>query len=138
LRTLFALFAVKRFHSAYAIIFLSLSLAACGPSKPSPIYRYALTGKIVSIDRPGLSLQINGDAVPGLMAAMSMDYKVKKSTDLDPLSPGDAITADIVIQDEESWLENIRPAQPAAAPTPAAAPAATPAPNKTPAKPSAK
>ncbi len=81
----------------------AVALVACGPAK-----HYQLTGKVVSIDRPGLSVVINGDAVPGFMAAMAMPYKVKNGSELNSLAPGDSITAVIVMQNNDYWLENIR------------------------------
>ena len=86
---------------------LLLTLAACGPSA-QPVKHYQLTGTIVSIDRPSRSLVINGDAVPGFMAAMAMPYKVKDASALDNLIPGDSVTAIIVMQNNDYWLENLR------------------------------
>jgi Cu/Ag efflux protein CusF len=41
------------------------------------------------------------------MGAMTMPYQVKPASELDKLAPGDAITADVVVQDDNSWLENV-------------------------------
>jgi protein SCO1 len=89
------------------MVVLPLLLAACGPSRQAT-KQYQLTGTIVSIDRPGLSLVINGDAVPGFMGAMAMPYKVKNASELNSLVPGDSISAVIVMQKNDYWLENIR------------------------------
>ena len=69
--------------------------------------RYQLKGKVVSIDKPSKMAIINGEDVPGFMAAMTMPYQVKPESELDKLSPGDSITADIVVQNDSGWLENI-------------------------------
>jgi Cu/Ag efflux protein CusF len=69
--------------------------------------RYHLKGKVVSIDKPSKMAIIDGEDVPGFMAAMTMPYQVKPETELDKLSAGDSITADIVVQDDNGWLENI-------------------------------
>jgi protein SCO1/2 len=69
--------------------------------------RYHLKGKVVSIDKPSKMAIIDGEDVPGFMAAMTMPYSVKPESELDKLSPGDSITADIVVQDDNGWLENI-------------------------------
>lgn len=84
-----------------------LLLVACGPSHQAT-KQYQLTGTVVSIDRPGLSLVINGDAVPGFMGAMAMPYKVKNAAELNSLVPGDSIAAVIVMQKNDYWLENIQ------------------------------
>jgi len=52
-------------------------------------------------------LNVDGEAIPGFMSAMTMPYNVKPESELDKLTPGESITADIVVQDDDSWLENI-------------------------------
>jgi hypothetical protein len=37
-------------------------------------------------------------------------------SELDKLAPGDAITADVVVQDDNSWLENVAVTSHSAAP----------------------
>ena len=69
--------------------------------------RYHLKGEIVSIDKPSKMAIINGEAVPGFMDAMTMPYQVKPEGELDKLAPGDSIEADVVVQDDNGWLENI-------------------------------
>ncbi len=69
--------------------------------------RYHLTGKVLSVDKQSKMLNVDGEAIPDFMDAMIMPYQVKPEPELDKLAPGDAITADVVVQDEKSWLENI-------------------------------
>ena len=45
--------------------------------------------------------------IPGFMSAMTMPYRVKDAKDLDRMTPGDAIQADVVVSGERVWLENI-------------------------------
>jgi protein SCO1/2 len=74
----------------------------------SGIKHYQLKGKVVSIDKKANMANIDGEDVPGFMDAMTMPYVVKPTSELDKLSPGDAITADIVVQGETSWIENVK------------------------------
>ena len=103
-----------------AILLLTLAaLTACNSGShhpnlnlPSSVQastakRYHLKGKVVSIDKPSKMAIIDGEDVPGFMAAMTMPYLVKPESDLDKLSPGDSITAEIVVQDDNGWLENV-------------------------------
>jgi len=69
--------------------------------------RYHLTGRVVSTDKRSHSVMVDGDDIPGFMAAMTMPYTVKDDSLLDKLSPGDQITADVVVSGDSSWLENI-------------------------------
>jgi protein SCO1 len=69
--------------------------------------RYLLKGKVVSIDKRANMVNIDGEEIPGFMDAMIMPYLVKPAGELDKLSPGDLVTADIVVEDNDSWLENV-------------------------------
>ena len=42
------------------------------------------------------------------MDAMTMSYPVKPVTAIEQLQPGDSITADVVVQGEKYWLENVK------------------------------
>jgi Cu/Ag efflux protein CusF len=107
--------------SAYRLAFLCLSSllifsAACNraPSQPaataqSAAKRYALKGKVVSIDKQSATANINNEPISGLMDPMVMPYAIKPPAALDQLQPGDTITADVVVQvDNTYWLENVK------------------------------
>jgi protein SCO1/2 len=89
---------------------------ASQPTTQSSAKHYRLKGKVVSIDKLGKMLNVDSEAIPGFMDAMTMPYKVKPETELDKLHPGDAITADLLVQDEGAWLENIAVAGHSSAP----------------------
>lgn len=112
-------------------------LAACGPSQSAKqtdakesdtkaaagtqlatTKRYPLTGKVVFIDKATHSINVDGDEVPGFMAAMIMPYPVKDAGVLDKVAPGDRIKAEIVIRSDGAYLENIVLVQKAPSPTP--------------------
>jgi len=77
------------------------------PQKRSSAKRYHLKGKVVSIDKRANMVNIDGEQIPGFMEAMIMPYLVKPAGELDKLSPGDLVTADIVVEGDDSWLENV-------------------------------
>jgi Cu/Ag efflux protein CusF len=105
------------------LVSLLLILTAC-TSHPAPAnpQRYALTGRIISITTSTSSISVDTDAIPNFMPAMTMDYKVKNSAEIKPLKPGDAITATLVKQDEDYWLENLHSARKVASPPTSASP----------------
>lgn len=76
-------------------------------AQASPVKRYQLKGKVVSIDKQAKMANIDAEAIPGFMDAMTMPYPIKPETDLDKLQPGDVVTGDVVVQDDNSWLENV-------------------------------
>ncbi len=69
--------------------------------------RISLTGRVVSVDKANQSINVDGDAIPGFMAAMTMPYQVKDASVLEKSSPGDQIKADIVVGNDGAYLENI-------------------------------
>jgi len=77
------------------------------------VKHYQLTGRVIALDKPNKSLTVDGDEIPGFMSAMQMPYDVKDPSLMDKLSPGDKISADIVVKGDDSWLENIKVTQPA-------------------------
>src|ERR1017187_8986228 len=64
----------------------------------SPAYKvYKLRGKVVSTDAAKGEVTLNHEAIPGLMEAMTMPYKLKDASILSELHPGDVITADVLV-----------------------------------------
>ncbi len=103
--------------SAATLLFLGLLSAGCnqnsapGGSTTSsqPVTRhYQLKGKVVSIDTRGRMVNVDSESIPGFMDAMTMPYQVKPESELAKLHPGDLITADLEVQDESAWLQNIK------------------------------
>jgi Cu/Ag efflux protein CusF len=93
------------------VVFALLPTISCNkPTKTAAApgsKRYHLKGKVVSVDKPAKMVNVDAEAIPDFMGAMTMPYTVKPEGELDKLSTGDAITADIVAQDDKYWLENI-------------------------------
>ncbi|NNN06717.1 MAG: hypothetical protein HKL90_12520 [Elusimicrobia bacterium] len=69
---------------------------------------YAMTGKIVEVDKPDQALEVDMDAVPGYMEAMVMSVHVKDAAELESLRRGDAIRADLVVHSGGSWIQHVQ------------------------------
>jgi protein SCO1 len=111
-----------RLAAIAVVLFCLTGLMSCSRSKPpvdTNLKHYQLTGRVVAIDKVNKSLTVDGDDIPGFMSAMQMPYDVKDASLLDKLAVGDKIAADVVVKDDESWLEKIRVTQPS---TPGAKP----------------
>lgn len=80
---------------------------ACQHQAGPPPKRYHLRGTVVSVDPSHAQLVVSHGEIPGFMSAMTMGYAVRDQRALAGLSPGDEITADVVVQNTDSWLENI-------------------------------
>ena len=85
---------------------LWICLSACSPKAPQP-KRFELKGKVVNVDKSQSIVEVDHEAIPGFMGAMSMPYRVKDAHLLEDLAPDDEITADVVVSGGGVWLENI-------------------------------
>ena len=112
-------------------LLMALSTVSCNKSaqqtssessNATAVKRYHLQGKVVSVDKQAGSANVDAEEIPGFMDAMTMPYPVQPVSALDQLSPGDTITADVVVQGDKYWLENVKVAQHSS--TPPAKPAA--------------
>jgi protein SCO1/2 len=96
------------------LLICSLALAAASCNKKSTesasqahSKQFHLKGKVVSIDDRAKMVNVDSETIPGFMDAMTMPYKVKPTSELNKLHAGDAITADLLVEDDGAWLENI-------------------------------
>ena len=95
-------------------ISFSAGLAGCGSSKPAQQaapaegpQRYHMAGRIVSVETAKQQVVVDAGEIPGFMMAMTMGYAVKNPNVLTPLSAEDQITADVVVNGNDVYLENI-------------------------------
>jgi len=114
--------------AAFALIPAACKRAPAPQAKQAK--RYHLVGTVISVDTAHGSANIDGQEVPGFMAAMAMPYPVHDSKALAALSPGDQITADIVVTDTDSYLENIVVTKKATAPANTTGPTHLPQPGE--------
>ncbi len=92
-------------HLSFPTVFLMLLafvgflLVACRPrsARQPQALRYALKGKVISVDKAAKQIVVDHGAIPGFMAAMTMPYSVKHSQMLDHLTSGDQITGEVVV-----------------------------------------
>jgi protein SCO1/2 len=71
--------------------------AGTQPSSTANYKVYKLRGKVVSTDTARGEVTVNHEAIPGFMEAMTMPYKLKDTSILGELHPGDVITADVLV-----------------------------------------
>lgn len=119
-----------KLHGSLVWLLLLLTLSAChqdsapaagqtstAKESESSEKRYHLEGQVISTDKQSKMVNVDSQAIPGFMDAMTMPYAVKPESELERLSPGDRITADVVVRDGNTWLEKIvvrsHPANPA-------------------------
>ena len=90
---------------------LMIVLIACGlltaGCQTKPMKHYPLSGEVISMDPSREMITVKHGEIPGLMPAMTMDYKVADVKQVEGLKPGDIISADLVVGDNVGHLEKI-------------------------------
>lgn len=85
------------------VFFLTAGLGACRRNEK----RYDLKGKVVMVEKEKHLVTISHEDVEGLMPAMTMPFTVPNRADLDYLAPEDQVTATLVVDGSQSWLESL-------------------------------
>jgi protein SCO1 len=111
----------RSFRIVVSLFLLAIvaGVPACHRTKSAPANakRYPFTGRIVSIDTKSDTAIIDGDLIQGFMEPMVMTYKFKPPAQLRQLTPGDSISAEIVViepdpknreAEPDYWLENVK------------------------------
>ena len=95
-------------------IFALLLAAGCKPAATAPAdagskkETYAVRGVVQSIATNLQSAVIKHEKIPGYMAAMTMELPVKNTNELAGISPGDEITFNMIVTEDDDWIENIQ------------------------------
>jgi protein SCO1/2 len=90
-----------------AITTLSCNKKSAESDSPAHSKQFHLKGKVVSIDARAKMVNVDSEAIPGFMDAMTMPYRVKPEDELNRLHPGDAISANLLVEDDGAWLQKI-------------------------------
>ena len=91
-----------------------LLVAGCKrEASPPPVaaatnQNYAVRGVVQAIPPDHLHATIKHEAIPGYMAAMTMDFSVRDTNALARLVPGDEITFTLVVTADDDWIENVQ------------------------------
>jgi protein SCO1 len=92
--------------SIFAVV-LVLFFVGCGSKGAQSVQRYHLHGKVVSINTDQGFADIDSDAIPGYMEAMTMPYPIPDAKVLSNLAIGDEITADLIVTGQVPHLEHV-------------------------------
>jgi len=97
---------MRRLRACTLSMFVAFAGCRAGQQPPTqtaagPAYKvYHLRGKVISTDAARGEVTLNHEAIPGLMEAMTMPYKLKDASILRELHPGDAIAADVLVSSD--------------------------------------
>ena len=88
------------------VLLLAFTLSACRRDT-SNAKRYELKGKVMSVEKDKHLVTVSHEEIKGFMGAMTMPFMVRDEWVFDQAAPGDQITATLVVDETESWLENV-------------------------------
>lgn len=97
-------------HRVAPLVLAGALAAGCGPKAPEEEAKsYPLTGTVVAVAVEDRTLTIAHEDIPGFMPAMTMDFVVlpEDAALLENVSPGDQVTARLVVPDSRYWLEDL-------------------------------
>lgn len=103
----------KVFLPFTAVVTIVLLLTGCKPPAPVPpaekpaTNSYAVRGVVQEIPADHRTANIKHEKIPGYMAAMTMDFSVKDTNVLNGISAGDEITFNLVVTENDDWIENL-------------------------------
>jgi protein SCO1/2 len=98
------------FRWALPVLVLTLGLSGCG--RQARQYReFPLKGQILSVGKTTSNgwreLSIKHEDIPGFMPAMTMAYYVREPSLLDGIGPGDLVTARLILDGSEVWVDRV-------------------------------
>jgi protein SCO1/2 len=86
----------------FALAAVLLAAASCSSPK-----RYEMRGQILAVNRDKMEILVKHEEIVGLMAAMTMPWKVRTAGMLDNLGPGDLITSEIEVGNDQAVVTRI-------------------------------
>ncbi len=69
--------------------------------------RYELSGKVLTVEKDKHLVTVAHEEIKDFMDAMTMPFTVRDEWVFEQAAPGDQITATLVVDGIESWLENV-------------------------------
>jgi Cu/Ag efflux protein CusF len=100
-------------HLNFFCVLLLIFVAGCKPKSAAPIASessaktYEARGVIRQIAPDQRTATIQHEAIAGYMGAMTMDFPVKETNELNGLAPGDEITFKLVVRENDDWIKDI-------------------------------
>jgi len=75
---------------------------------PAQTKEYTINGMVLRVDPARRSVLVSHDAVPGLMAAMTMSFDVRDAKELTGVQPGNAVTFTLAVGQQSMRAERVR------------------------------
>ena len=98
-------FFMKPFLCLLCLFVACLGFVACRLSGNEK--RYDLKGKVLVVEPDKHLVTVSHEDIKGYMPAMTMPFTVPSESDLKILAPDDQITATLVVDGSQAWLEDL-------------------------------
>lgn len=92
---------------------LLLSCSREEPGQASDHQRFEVRGIVRAVEPADSSLKIEHEEIPDFMASMTMPFNVRDAGEMEGLEVGDAIAFDFIITGGKSWIQDLKPVDPA-------------------------
>ena len=97
--------ALNRRASCAVVIAIVLGAVTWSPAQTK---EYTINGMVLRVDPARRSFLVSHDAVPGLMAAMTMSFDVRDGKELTGVQPGNAVTFTLAVGQQSMRAERVR------------------------------
>ncbi|HEY4416327.1 MAG TPA: SCO family protein [Verrucomicrobiae bacterium] len=91
-----------------AALLVYSTFAAPDKAAGSTAKMFSARGIVQQIAADRQQATIKHEAIPGYMMAMTMDFPVKDTNELNRIAPGDEITFKLVVNETNDWIERIQ------------------------------
>jgi protein SCO1/2 len=104
---------LKKVFLPFVSVFI-FAITGCKPEAAAPEkisatnQTYAVRGVVLEIPADLRHAKIRHEKIPSYMAAMTMDFSVKDTNALNGISAGDEITFNLVVMENDDWIENLQ------------------------------
>ncbi|HTP12446.1 MAG TPA: copper-binding protein, partial [Bacteroidota bacterium] len=98
---------MKTILASLSVLLLLTGCAKKQESGTTEIKTFPLKGQVVRVMPGEHRIMIAHEEIPNYMMAMTMPYKVKDTTLLASVRPGDSVVATLAVSRVESWLETV-------------------------------
>jgi protein SCO1/2 len=88
-------------------LFVALCLGFVSCRRSGSEKRFDLKGKVLVVEPDKHLVTVSHDDIQGYMPAMTMPFAVPSESDLKILAPDDQITATLVVDGSQAWLEDL-------------------------------
>lgn len=94
-------------QKSFLLLILTMLASCAREQKQTDLVTFNLRGQVISIDHTRHRIVIDHEEIPNYMMAMTMPFKVKDTTLLYNVEPGDSVQGTLAVSRSESWLETL-------------------------------